>query len=166
MSINKNIDAEITRKLGKLKLQIFDSYFEDLELKKLFLGEEIAYDFFFYPALFKKYQIKPRGAIYLGGHKGELLLQFILLGFSDILIVEPMPNLFKELKGRIDLINNLLNIYGDLLDGKPLSSIEAVQSAISNESTTKDFYVTSDSYIGSLLEPKTKAFEEQEIVTE
>lgn len=46
MSIKKNIDAKILSELGALKLQIFNSYFEDLELKKHFLGEEILYDFF------------------------------------------------------------------------------------------------------------------------
>lgn len=90
-------------------------------------------------------------------------MNFILLGFADIIIVEPVPDLFKQLKEKIDLINRLLKNYGYLLDQNPVSSIEAVQCAISNKCTSTDFYVTSDSYLGSLLQPKTEVFEEQEL---
>ncbi|NEN95813.1 MAG: FkbM family methyltransferase [Moorea sp. SIO3I7] len=156
----------IFSELATLKQDLFKSYFEDQEIKEFFLGEEIAYDFFFYPAIFRKYQIKPRGALYFGGHKGELLLQFILVGFTDIIIVEPVPELFEQLQVKIEQIHRLLNCYGDLINDKPISSIEAVQCAVSNENGSAEFHVTSNSYIGSLFKPNAKVFEEQEIFTD
>ena len=164
--MNKDIYAEIRSELGKLKPQLFNLYFEDSEFKKYFLGDEIAFDFLFYSGLFRKYQIQPRGAIYLGGHKGELLLQFILSGFAEIIIVEPLPELFEQLQVKVDLINRLLNCYGHFLEEKPISSIEAVQCAVSNQDGSAEFYVTADSYLGSLFKPKTKTFEEQELVAD
>ncbi|NEO80255.1 FkbM family methyltransferase [Moorena sp. SIO4G3] len=162
MKNSKDFDLNFFDNLALLKQQLFDLYAQDEYFKKYFLGQEILYDFFLFPTIFRKFQIQPRGVLYLGGHKGELLLQFCLSGFINILVVEPIPELLQELNVKIDITKHLLESYELLFEEKLINSIESVQCAIGNKNELGDFYVMKDNSLSSVFRPNTKVFKEQE----
>ncbi|MEB3231019.1 MAG: hypothetical protein VKJ64_08420, partial [Leptolyngbyaceae bacterium] len=76
-----NSYADLVNKILSLKQDIDSEYFSNPKIKRD-LEEGIWYDFLLYDRLLRKYECQRHGAIYLGGHNGEMLLTLILLGFS------------------------------------------------------------------------------------
>lgn len=154
METSQKIDfqSKLTSELIDFKKQIFSRYFDDPKVKENF-EKEIYYDFFLYDRLFRRYQCQRRGAIYLGGHRGEMLLTLLLLGFNKIIVVEPQPELFKQLQETITLVKKLLSGYDKLLGNQETTLIEAVQCAVGAVNSEAEFYVASQSSLSSLFKP-------------
>lgn len=154
--------AELINEILTLKRNIYSKYFGDPKIKKN-LEEEICYDYLIYDRLLHQYKCKRNGAIYLGGHKGEMLLTLVLLGFKKILIVEPQPELFKQLQETISLINQLLNDYDKLIGTEQITSIKAIQCAVGDINSEAEFYVTSKSQLASVFKPIEEVINEETI---
>lgn len=151
--------AKLTQELLDLKGKILPEYFAEPTIQTMF-NQEIVYDFLLYDRLLGKYGCQRRGAIYLGGHKGEMLLALVLLGFKKIIVVEPQPELFQKLQERIALINQFLNSYERLIGGLEFTSIEIFQAAVGAIDGEAELYVTSESKLSSLFKPKEKVINE------
>lgn len=150
------IHDQSPKALSDLKQQLFSLRFDDPDTRKHLL-EGPYYDVLLYDGLFRRYGCKPRGALYLGAHKGEMLWTLVLLGFKHVLLVEPQPDLFKRLQKNVALVEQLLQCYDDFVDGEPKASIQAVQCAVSDSNSEATFYVTSESMLSSLSKPLTES---------
>ncbi|NEO07087.1 FkbM family methyltransferase [Moorena sp. SIO3I8] len=157
--------AELISEILDLKKKVLPGYFAEPRIKTR-LYEAICYDVLLYERLLRKYGCQRRGAIYLGGHKGEMLLALVLLGFKKIIVVEPQPELFKQLQERITVVNQLFSSYDKLIDGEPFTSIEVFQSAIGAIDGEAELYVTSKSQLTSLFKPKAEVFNEETVYSE
>ncbi|MEA5580023.1 FkbM family methyltransferase [Nodularia harveyana UHCC-0300] len=148
-----------------LKKKILQEYLGEAKIKKE-IEEEIYYDFFLYDRLLRKYSCKRNGAIYLGGHKGEMLLALVLLGFKKILVIEPQPELFQQLQEKITVINQLLSYYDTLVEGQPTTSIEIFHTAVGAVDGEAELYMTSESQLTSLFKPKEAIINEETIYSQ
>jgi len=160
MSQNTDFQTQLTSELLALKKQIFSGYFDDPKIKKNF-DQEIYYDFLLYDRLFRRYKCQRSGAIYAGGHKGEMLLTLVLLGFNKIIVVEPQPELFKQLQDNIALVNQLLSGYDRMIGAQQTTLIEAVQCAVGALNSEAEFYITSQSALSSLFQPIEEVIQEE-----
>ncbi len=154
MEILQNIKSqgELISQILDLKKKIWSGYFGNPKIKKLFEAE-ISYDFLLYDRLLRKYNCQRRGALYLGGNQGEMLLTLVLLGFKKILVAEPQPELFKQLQQTVVLANQFLSSYDSWIDGEQITFIQAVQCAIGAVNSEAELYITSDSHLTSLFKP-------------
>jgi len=101
--------------------------------------------------LFEKAGIAPRGVIHLGGHIGNDLAAWMLLGIKSLLLVEPNPKLFRELQRNIQFVQLVSSTLDSLLDLKP-TAVHAVQLAIGDRVGTVELTVPeANSEFGSVL---------------
>ncbi len=159
---NIKSQGELISKILDLKNKIWSGYFAEPKIKKNF-ETEISYDYLVYDRLLRKYKCQRRGALYLGGHKGEMLLTLVLLGFKKILVVEPQPELFKQLQETVALINEFLSSYDSLIDGEQITLIKAVQCGVGAVNSEAKFYITSKSQLSSLFKPIEEVINEETI---
>ena len=157
--------AKQISELLDLKNKVLPGYFAQPRIKTR-LYEAICYDFLLYDRLLRKHGCQRQGAIYLGGHQGEMLLALVLLGFKRILVVEPQPELFKQLQERITLVNQLLSSYDQLIDTEQTTYIEILQYAVGATNGEVELYVTSKSQLSSIFKPKEEVFHDETVYSE
>ncbi len=95
-----------------------------------------------------------------------MLLTLVLLGFNKILVVEPQPELLKQLQETVALINEFLSSYDSLIDGEQITLIKAVQCGVGAVNSEAKFYITSKSQLSSLFKPIEEVINEETIYSE
>ncbi len=65
---------------------------------------------------FKKYSFQPRGAIHVGAHKGEEVDFYIQAGFSNIILIEANPFLYKILCAKFERHSKVKVIHAAITD--------------------------------------------------
>lgn len=55
--------------------------------------------------LWPKYNIKPKGVLHVGSSKGQETEHYVNLGVKDVIYIEALPSVFKELKEHVKKFN-------------------------------------------------------------
>jgi FkbM family methyltransferase len=87
---------------------------------------------------FKMYEIAPKGVIHIGAHVGSEVEQYLMHGFSKVLLIEANPVLSDQL----------------LESTKGYHQVRVVNAALTNFNGMTDFYVSSFDQSSSLLKMK------------
>ena len=108
---------------------------------------------FLVQSFLRNYNITPKGMIHVGGHMGHEVLPYCLLGFRNILIIEPLPEACEKLEQICNLYNDLAVRCVEVFDGEPFSKIYLEQCAAgaSNGSTT--LFITEETGLSSTHKP-------------
>lgn len=120
------------------------------------------YQIFLQRVLLDRYGVVPRGVVHAGGHFGEELFEYLLLGFTKVLVVEPNPQVFDNLDNTVRTLNEVFKEVISFFQADHLvqvPAIRAVNCALSDTNGTCDLLITEDSLLTSMLLPKDDKFE-------
>lgn len=106
-----------------------------------------------YGTLLRRYQIQPEGILYVGANCGQLLWVWLLLGFRNVLMIEPQPEVIPYLESVAKAASGLSLIYDRFLGCEDATRIQLAQCAVGEQEGEAELYVMSQSQLSSLLKP-------------
>lgn len=112
--------------------------------------------FFLIQAFLKKYNIKPRGMVHVGGHLGHEILPYALLGFEKVLVIEPLEPAVDKLQAISRIYNDLALSCVEVFGGEPFVQIFIEPCAAGEKEGTSTLYVTRESGLSSTHRPLTE----------
>ncbi|MGA0257117.1 MAG: FkbM family methyltransferase [Saprospiraceae bacterium] len=112
--------------------------------------------FFLVQSFLHKYQIEPKGMIHVGGHMGHEILPYALLGFNDVLIIEPLEEAMEALSNISSIYNDLAASCTDVFGGSPFIQISLEQLAAGEKEGRTTLYVTKESGLSSTHKPMSE----------
>jgi FkbM family methyltransferase len=104
--------------------------------------------------------ITPKGMIHVGGHMGHEVLPYCVLGFRNVLIIEPLPEACEKLEVICNLYNDLAERTVEVFDGEPFSKIYLEQCAAGAANGNTTLFITEETGLSSTHKP-TQAIEVQ-----
>ncbi|OJH38042.1 FkbM family methyltransferase [Cystobacter ferrugineus] len=107
--------------------------------------------------LLRRYKVEPEGMLYVGAHHGGLLWVWLMLGFRNVLMIEPQPEVFKNLAVMARAASSLSLVYDRFLACETETQIQLAQCAISDQDGEADLFVMSHSMLSSLNKPNNEA---------
>ncbi|MBN8233381.1 FkbM family methyltransferase [Corallococcus macrosporus] len=113
--------------------------------------------------LLRKFRIEPQGVLYLGAHSGYLLWVWLLLGYRNVLMVEPQEDVFKRLATVAKATSAMAMVRDQMLDCEEPTQIHVAQCAISDHDGEADFFVMAHSMLSSLQAPNVTEFGQQRL---
>ncbi|RKH13166.1 FkbM family methyltransferase [Corallococcus sp. CA047B] len=113
-----------------------------------------------YGALLRQCQVQPEGILYIGAHSGSLLWVWLLLGFRNVLMVEPQPDVFQGLERNARVSSALSLAYDEFLGSPTPTQIQVAQCAIDDHDGEEDLFVLSSSGLSSLQKPMEAALDQ------
>lgn len=114
-----------------------------------------------YGTLLRRYQIRPEGILYVGAHYGSLLWVWMLLGFRNVLLIEPQAEVFKGLEKVVRSVSALGLIYDRFLGCEDALQLQLAQCAVGDQDGEADLYVMSYRELSSLQKPNESSLREQ-----
>ncbi|MDX1433391.1 MAG: FkbM family methyltransferase [Gammaproteobacteria bacterium] len=114
-----------------------------------------------YGDLMRRFGIAPKGMIYVGAHYAQLLWTWFALGFRRMLLVEPNPEVLRNMHPFVEAAREFMVAYDGFLDHETTTQIDLAACAVDAEDGERVLYVMSDTGLSSLLEPIESAFESQ-----
>jgi FkbM family methyltransferase len=100
------------------------------------------------------HDIAPRGVIHLGGHLGEEILPYAMVGFETMLLVEPQPSVYRRLEANAAAAERLLDHLDGFAGASLRPRIETVQAAVGDHDGRGTLNVFRRvSFLSSMLEP-------------
>jgi FkbM family methyltransferase len=106
--------------------------------------------------LFAARGITPRGVVHLGGHRGEELLVYLALGFQQILLVEPDPSCYSDLRDVTALVERTMQKAGRFLEKEFTTRLATVNAAASDQDGTATLFRTAFSPANSMFKPESE----------
>ena len=91
---------------------------------------------FLVQSFLRNYGITPKGMIHVGGHMGHEVLPYCLLGFRNVLIIEPLPEACEKLQEIAKVYNDLAESCVEVFDGEPFTRIYLEQCAAGTEAVS------------------------------
>jgi len=108
---------------------------------------------FLIQSFLKRYKIKPKGMIHVGGHMGHEVLPYALLGFEKVLIIEPLEPAIEKLQAITGIYNDLAQSCVAVFGGDPFVEIFLEQLAAGEKECNSTLYVTRESALSSTHRP-------------
>lgn len=97
--------------------------------------------------ILRKYNLKPKGILHVGAHRGEELEDYLAEGIDNIIFIEAMENPATYLKERC----------------KDYPNIRVIHACVSDLPGVTDFYQTSNGQSSSMLPLKTHLTEHPDV---
>jgi len=92
--------------------------------------------------LIEKHNLKIRGVIHVGSHKGEEMPTYLSLGLKDIVLIEPMRESFDVLRGKYNFHAKLFNVACADYEGMQEMWIETDNDGQSNSLLKPKLHLT------------------------
>src|SRR5262249_8528985 len=108
---------------------------------------------FLVQSFLRNYNITPKGMIHVGGHMGHEVLPYCLLGFRNVLIIEPLPEACEKLQEITKVYNDLAESCVAVFDGEPFTRIYLEQCAAGTEDGSITLFVTEETGLSSTHRP-------------
>lgn len=109
--------------------------------------------FFMLQSFLKRYGIRPEGMVHVGGHLGQEILPYALLGFEKVLIIEPLDSAVEKLRAISGIYNDLARSCVDVFGGNPFVEIFIEGCAAGEREGTARLFVTRESGLSSTHRP-------------
>jgi FkbM family methyltransferase len=106
-----------------------------------------------YGTLLRRFHIQPEGILYAGAHYGSLLWVWLLLGFKNVLMIEPQEEAIKGLETVARSASALSLLYDRFLGCEDMTQIQLARCAVSDQDGEAELYVMSHSQLTSLQKP-------------
>lgn len=103
--------------------------------------------------LLRRYRIQPTGILYVGANYGQLLWVWLLLGFRNVLMIEPQAEVIKALEMIARAASGLSLINDRFLGCEDATQIQLARCAVGEQDGEAELYVMSCSELSSLLKP-------------
>lgn len=106
-----------------------------------------------YGTLLRRYKVQPEGVLYVGAHYGSLLWVWLLLGFRNVLMVEPQKEVLQGLQQVAKTASALSLVYDQFLGSEEATQIQIATCAIGEQDGEADLYVMSYNALTSMQKP-------------
>jgi FkbM family methyltransferase len=97
--------------------------------------------------------ITARGVIHVGANIGQEALPYMLLGIPRVVFVEPVPEVFAQLRRNLSAFETLDSSLRQFLNANVGTQFVAVEVAIGARDGSTCFYLTGSNLFGSTLQP-------------
>ncbi|MFY7792299.1 MAG: FkbM family methyltransferase [Chitinophagaceae bacterium] len=109
--------------------------------------------FFLIQSFLKRYGIRPKGMVHVGGHLGQEILPYALLGFEKVLIIEPLESAVDRLRAISGIYNDLARSCVQVFSGDPFVEIFIEPCAAGEKEGSSKLYVTRETGLSSTHRP-------------
>jgi len=109
--------------------------------------------FFLIQSFLKRYGIRPKGMVHVGGHLGHEILPYALLGFEKVLIIEPLEPAIEKFEAISGIYNELAQSCVEVFGGNPFVEIFIEPCAAGEKEGHSTLYVTRESGLSSTHKP-------------